>query len=56
MCVGVCVCVTYSRQGLVENRVERRVQILLDVLQQDRVPKLDGILHYKHVIRHLEVD
>lgn len=46
---------TYPGQGLVENRVQRRLQLLLDVLKQDGVPKLDGVLQDLQVVGHLEV-
>lgn len=47
---------TYARQGLVENWVERGVQFLLDILQQNRIPKLDGILQHPQVVWHLKID
>lgn len=47
---------TYACQGLVENWVERGVQFLLDILQQNRIPKLDGILQHPQVVWHLKID
>lgn len=51
----MCVCLTYFCQGLVKNWVERGLQILLDVLQQNRTPKLDGALQHLQVVWHLKV-
>lgn len=48
-------CLTYPRQGLVENWVERGVELLLHILQQNRIPKLDGILQHPQVVWHLKV-
>lgn len=53
MCV--CVCLTYSCQGLVENWVQRGLQLFLDILQQNWIPKLDGSLQHLQVVWHLEV-
>lgn len=46
---------TYSCQRLVKNWVERRLQLLLHVLKQNRIPKLDGILQHLQVVGHLKV-
>lgn len=48
-------CLTYPCQGLVENWIERWIQLLLDILQQNRIPKLDGILQHPQVVWHLKV-
>lgn len=56
MSVWLCVYLTYPCQGLVENWVERGVQVLLDILQQNRIPKLDGILQHPQVVCHLKVN
>lgn len=54
MCIRVCV--TYSCQGLVKDWIERRVQVFLYILQQNRIPKLNGSLQHPQEVWHLKVD
>lgn len=53
LCTGVSL--TNLCHELVKNWVERRLQLLLDILQQNRIPKLDGILQHPQVVWHLKV-
>lgn len=46
---------TYLCQRLVKNWVQRRLQLLLHVLKQDGIPKLDGVLKHLQVLWHLKV-
>ena len=55
VCVCVCVCMTFVCQGLLKYWVERRLQLLLDILQQNWIPKLDSVLQYLQVVWHLKV-
>lgn len=47
---------TYSCQGLVKDWIERRVQVFLYILQQNRIPKLNGSLQHPQEVWHLKVD
>jgi len=40
----------------VKDRIKRRVQLLHDVLQQDRHAKLYRLFQMPHVVGHLKVD